>query len=109
MSNRYGLSEKTIQAVCGVLARHPEIEEATLFGSRAKGTYRPGSDIDLILQGSGLSHRALNRIHGELDDLPIPYGVSLILAHELTDPEVRLHIDRVGILFYRRNAVPTNA
>jgi predicted nucleotidyltransferase len=100
--NRYGLSEKTMEAVHSVLARHPEIDQAILFGSRAKGTYKPGSDIDLVLKGPDLSGRILNRVCGELDDLPIPYEFSVILDQQMTDPEIRAHVDRAGICFYER-------
>ncbi len=102
MTERYGLSEKTFAAVCCVLARHPEIEQAILFGSRAKGTFKPGSDIDLVLKGQGLSQRILNRVYDELDDLPIPYEFSIVLDDKMTDPEVRAHVDRVGQVFYER-------
>jgi len=104
MSGPYGLSAKTIQAVRGVFMRHPEIEEAILFGSRAKGNHRTGSDIDLVLRGANLTQRTLNRIYGELDDLPIPYGFSLVLAAEVTDPDILAHIQRVGVPFYERDS-----
>lgn len=104
MSGRYGLREKTIDAIREVFARHPTVEQAILFGSRAKGNYKPGSDIDLVLQGSSLNQRTLNRIYEELDDLPIPYSLSLVLSDKITDPEVKAHIHRVGIVFYERRA-----
>jgi uncharacterized protein len=109
MSGQHGLSEKTVNAIRGVFARHAAVEQAILFGSRAKGTYKPGSDIDLVLRGSSLNQRTLNRIYEELDDLPIPYGLSLVLSSKVTDPEVEAHIRRVGIVFYERDAASINA
>lgn len=90
MSDRYGLSEKTIDAIKGVFVRYAAVEQAILFGSRAKGNYKPGSDIDLVLRGSSLNQRTLNRIYTELDDLPIPYGLSLVLSDKITDPKWKL-------------------
>lgn len=109
MSDRFGLSPKTIHAIGEVFSRHREIERAILFGSRAKGNYKPGSDIDLVLYGSGLGQRTLNLVYGELDDLPIPHGFSLVLDGKLTDPEVRAHVDRVGVVFYERRSESVKA
>jgi predicted nucleotidyltransferase len=106
MSDPSGLSEKTIAAVRGVFARHPEIDEAILFGSRAKGTYRAGSDIDLALRGAKLDQRTLGRISGELDDLPIPYSFSLVVADERLEPALQAHLDRVGVMFYAKHLAP---
>ncbi len=102
MNTRFGLSDKTSEAIRLVLSRHPEVEQAVLFGSRAKGNFKPGSDIDLALLGSGLTQRILNRIYEELDDLPIPYQFSLILSATITDLEIIAHINRVGALFYEK-------
>ena len=66
---RYGLTEETINKINTVLASHPSIEKAVLFGSRAKGNFRPGSDIDLSLYGETISSKELGEISSELDDL----------------------------------------
>jgi predicted nucleotidyltransferase len=83
-----------------VFSRHPEVERVILFGSRAKGNFKPGSDIDLALLGESLTPKTLNHLSEELDDLPIPYEFSLILFSKITDSEVIAHIKRVGTLFY---------
>jgi predicted nucleotidyltransferase len=51
----YGLSEGTLARIRGVLASHAEVERAVLYGSRAQGNYRDGSDIDLCLMGESLT------------------------------------------------------
>ncbi len=106
MSERFGLSEKTISSVCSVLARHPEVEQAVLFGSRAKGNHKRASDIDLALKGPGLNLTVLNRLYSEMDDLPIPYEFSLVIYDNLDDADILAHIQRVGLPFYERNSVP---
>jgi predicted nucleotidyltransferase len=73
-----------------------------LYGSRAKGNYKNGSDIDLTLMGQGLQTDHLLKIMGELDDLLLPYMIDLSLFHQLTHPELINHIRRVGIVFYDR-------
>jgi predicted nucleotidyltransferase len=104
MTPQHGLSAKTIELVRRVFERHPEIEEALLFGSRAKGTFKPGSDIDLALSGGGLTTKYLNRLYQEFDDLPIPYEFSLVVVDEVKDPDVLAHIKRVGTKFYTRKS-----
>jgi uncharacterized protein len=98
----HGLSEKTLEYVNRVFERHPEVEKAILFGSRAKGTYKPGSDIDLALLGPSLTQKSLNRLYEEFDDLPLPYEFSLLVFDKLDDPEILAHIKRVGMKFYER-------
>jgi predicted nucleotidyltransferase len=105
MSPRHGLSERTIELVSRVFDRHPEVEQAVLFGSRAQGTYKSGSDIDLALWGSGLTQKSLNRLYEEFDDLPIPYEFSLVIFDNVKDPDVLAHIKRVGTKFYEKEVV----
>jgi predicted nucleotidyltransferase len=104
MTATHGLTEKTLTQLASVLARFSNVEKAILFGSRAKGTHKPGSDIDLALVGEKLDWRTIGRIDSALDDLPLPYCFSLIVFSERTDPEVAAHIRRVGIPLFERNA-----
>lgn len=103
MKPSHGLPEKTVARIAGVLSRFPEVERAVLFGSRAKGTYKPGSDIDLALSGRGLDWRTVGLIYDAMDDLFLPYRFSLIQHDGKTDPEVAAHIARVGIPLFQRD------
>ena len=106
MSNNLGstgLSAKTIDKIHSVFARYPNIEQAILYGSRAKGTFRNGSDIDLTLRGDTLTHRELSRIENELDDLLLPYKIDLSLFRQIDNPNLIEHIGRVGVVFYEGN------
>lgn len=69
----FGLKEHTIEKINGVFAQFPAVEQVMLYGSRAKGTYRRGSDIDLTLLGTDLNLKILFRIETALDDLLLPY------------------------------------
>jgi len=102
MSGTHGLGKGTVAQIQEVLARFPQVERAVLFGSRAKGVQKPGSDIDLALYGEGLDGRALGRMEDALDDLLLPYTFSLLHHQGRTDPEVAAHIARVGLPFYSR-------
>jgi len=100
--NAHGLSQQTVERIQDVLEHFPEVRRAVLFGSRAKGTAKQGSDIDLALYGEGLDWQMLGRIDDALDDLLLPYTFSLLHHDGSTDSEVAEHIARVGVPFYRR-------
>lgn len=101
MLEHAGLSEEDVQSICRALGLFPKVSEAILYGSRAKGNYRPGSDIDLTLKGNELSHQDLLNIELALDDLLLPYKIDLSLHRQIDNPQLIEHIDRVGKLFYK--------
>jgi uncharacterized protein len=92
----FGLSPRTLGLLRGVLAQHAGIERAIVYGSRAKGNFRPGSDIDLTLDAPTLMFSELLRINGELDDLMLPYTIDLSLLKQIDNPSLLSHIERVG-------------
>lgn len=100
---KYGLSESTIQKICTVLSRHPRVEKAILYGSRAKGNFKNGSDIDLTLHGTELTLHVIYRILDDLDELLLPYTIDLSAFKDIGDPDVIEHIQRVGIKFYDKS------
>ena len=104
----HGLSATTVEKIQGVLSRHPEVQRAVLYGSRAKGNFKPGSDIDLTLVGGGLDGRIRGRIDEELDDLMLPYEFDLSLLDDIEHPELLDHIRRMGVILYERKLVGTN-
>lgn len=101
---RHGLKEQTIESICEVFARHPLVEKAMLYGSRAMGNFKPGSDIDLTLFGESLTSLELGVIDEELDDLLLPYQIDLSIFHRIENTDLREHIERVGVVFYRKFA-----
>lgn len=92
----YGLTESTVNDIRGVLAKHHEVKRAILYGSRAKGTFRKGSDIDITLEGEHISFDNLLKIEGQLDALDLPYQFDVSIREHLTDPALLEHITRVG-------------
>jgi len=99
---KYGLAETTVEKIRAVLARFSEVEKAVLYGSRAMGNFKTGSDIDLTLRGEALTPDLRSTIASELDDLLLPYTIDLSIFNELNHAELREHIERVGVLFYQR-------
>jgi predicted nucleotidyltransferase len=110
---KYGLKEATIQKICAVFAKFPQVDKAVLYGSRANGNYKNGSDIDLTLCGDeDLTLDVLYKIMHELDDLLLPYTIDLSIFSDIGDPDVVEHIQRVGVTFYEkgsRNALAVEA
>ena len=98
-TDSFGLTQQTIDKICQVFSDYPEIQKAILYGSRAKGNYRVGSDIDLTLIGD-LTHQDLSRIEIQLDDLLLPYTIDLSLFKDIDNSELIAHIQRVGKIFY---------
>lgn len=98
----FGLPEQAIQEIQAALALYPEVEKAILYGSRAMGTFKPGSDIDLTLIGENLTHNLMLGIMFDLDDLLLPWMIDLSIFDSIDHPELREHIDRVGQTLYER-------
>ena len=98
----FGLTQRTIEQIQNIFQRYPAISHAILYGSRAKGNYKPGSDIDLTLHGQDLDHKLLLQILVELDDLLLPYLIDLSIYADIANPNLKEHIDRVGVIFYIR-------
>jgi predicted nucleotidyltransferase len=96
----FGLPDKTLAIIRRILAEFPAVTKAVIYGSRAKGNYKPGPDIDLTLFGNGLDLRILGRIATRLDESPIPYQVDLSIFDQIDHAGLREHIERVGVVFY---------
>lgn len=96
----FGLPQSAINAIQLVFAKHPEIEKVILFGSRAMGNYRTGSDIDLCIIAPSFSLQKLFALDHEIDDLLLPWKIDLLLAHQIDNAALLDHIKRVGLDFY---------
>lgn len=78
------------------------MEKVVLYGSRAKGNFKPGSDIDLTLYGYSLTSSELGTIAEELDDLLLPYQIDLSIFAKISNVDLQEHINRVGVILYQR-------
>jgi len=102
----YGLSDRTLDRLNAIFRKYPGIKQAVLYGSRAKGKYRNGSDIDLsLITDNTFTRSELLHITGDFDDSDIPYFVDVLIYDKLSNPDLKAHIDRVGkILYYGESA-----
>lgn len=99
----FGLPLAAVEKIRGVFAGYPQIEKALLYGSRAKGDYKNGSDIDLTLIGEGLDVSVLLKVLNQLDDLLLPWMFDVSLFEQIDHGGLREHIERVGKVFYDRH------
>jgi predicted nucleotidyltransferase len=97
---KFGLSLDTIDKINGVFCRYPEIEQVIIYGSRAKGNYREGSDIDITLKGENVNNNTLSKLKMEIDDLNTPYLFDISIFNTLVSNGLIQHIDRVGQILY---------
>ncbi len=93
---KYGLKENHLAKISGVIKSNPKIRRILIYGSRARGNYKDGSDIDLCVEADDLSFGELNSIRANLDDLMLPYKIDLIDMNCISSEELRKHILRVG-------------
>lgn len=99
----FGLSEADIEYIVGVIAKYKEIKKAVIFGSRAKGNYKAGSDIDIAIYGEDITIDTISSLHSLLEDeSPLPYLFDIVDYTHLEHKELKEHIDRVGIVIYER-------
>ena len=100
----HGLSDETILKLQLLFSKYNVIEEVILYGSRAMGTYREGSDIDLTVMGEDIDPILIFKIQSDYDDLLLPYKMDLSMYTSITNDELKDHIRRVGKLFYEKKA-----
>lgn len=97
-----GLSKEIWNEITKVFENFPRIIEVILFGSRALENFREGSDIDLAVKGENIELNDLLDIEAALEDLQLLYTFDVINYSKLTNPDLKAHINRVGIQVYNK-------
>lgn len=92
-----GLTSPDLERVVRIIQKSPSIQDAILFGSRAKGTFSPGSDIDIALKGEDLVLNDVLDLKIALEELNLPYRFDLVIYDRITEEALKEHITRVGI------------
>ncbi len=96
----HGLSSGVLEILHTIFERYPEIRQVRLYGSRARGTHRPGSDIDLAVFAPDMSEARLAALWQDLEASPIAFNIDLVHVETLTKPDLRDHILAEGIPIY---------
>lgn len=100
----YGLKDIELAKLNEVFAANKRIERVVLYGSRAKGNYKPFSDVDITLEGPELTHTDLSRLSLAIDDLLLPYQFDISIFHTLKNEALIDHIRRMGVVIYERKS-----
>lgn len=98
----YGLKDTELASLTSLFSKNEHIERVILYGSRAKGNYKPFSDVDITLVGRELTHSDLNRMILDIDDLLLPYMFDISIFHTLKSSDLIDHINRRGISIYEK-------
>ena len=100
----HGLKQRDIDNITKAIQQVPEIEEVILFGSRAKGKYKPGADVDLAIKGEKVSYSVVSKLSFLLnEEYALPYFFDVVHYEKITEPNLIEHIDRVGKVIYQKS------
>lgn len=100
-----GISENVMSEIKSVISNFPEVEKAVLFGSRAKGNFYEGSDVDIAVFGVNLNFEQTLDLSIELDTLGLLQAIDLVHFEKIKEAELKSHIERVGIKIYDRDLI----
>ena len=92
-----GIPPEHFEKILKIFQKYSQIQEVILFGSRAKGNYREGSDIDFAFKGKNLDSSLLTQIEMDYDNLNLPWKIDLVLYDSIENKDLKDHIDRVGV------------
>ena len=98
----YGLKEEVISKLKLIFSKYENIEKVIIYGSRAMGNYRNGSDIDLCFFGEDLSLDTLYKVEEDIEDLLLPYLFDMSIYSHIDNEGLIDHINRIGVGFYKR-------
>jgi predicted nucleotidyltransferase len=99
----YGLLERDFKHIKDAVKKYSEVEEVILFGSRAMGNYKKGSDVDLALAGKKVDRKTVRRLSDELnEEYPLPYFFDIVNYNDISNEELKKHIDNQGRTIYKR-------
>jgi predicted nucleotidyltransferase len=98
-----GLLQRDLDEILDVLRRFPQIEKALFFGSRAKGNFKRGSDVDIAIMGENIDYSCISALSTLLnEESMLPYYFDIVHLESVTDKPLLEHIHRVGKTFYVR-------
>ena len=98
-----GLTTEDLEVLNATFAKSEHIERVVLYGSRAKGNFKPFSDVDITLFGDAITYDDLVQLKMDIDDLLLPYQFDISLFKTLKNQDLIAHIERVGIEIYNKN------
>lgn len=104
LASELGLKDAQLEEIRSFARKNPAIQEVIVYGSRAKGNYRPGSDVDLVLVGKDLKLADQLAFWNDLDDSYQPYFFDVVILHHIQNESLLDHITRVGKKIYQKGS-----
>lgn len=99
----FGLSTEHIIQIQTIFQKHPEIELAFIFGSRAMNSYKPASDVDIAIKGEQINRQTILEVSRQLNEETLmPYNFDIVNYHTIQNKELIVHIDKVGVLLFEK-------
>lgn len=99
----FGLLDRDIKYILQAISKLKEIERAVIFGSRAMGNYKKGSDVDIVVMGNNITKDTILQLDEYLNEIyPLPYFFDIINYNEISNKKLKEHIDKVGKEIYIR-------
>lgn len=99
---QYGIPQSDLDALVSELKNNYNIYEIILFGSRAKGTFSNGSDIDIALKGDNLHLNDILDATSAIEKLLLPYKLDFVIYNRINEPALIDHINRVGVVLFKK-------
>lgn len=101
----FGLLDRDIEYIQKALNSFDEIEKAIVFGSRAMGNYKKGSDVDIAIIGEKITNKTLFRLDDYLNEVyPLPYFFDIINYNVISNEKLKVHIDNEGKIIYEKKS-----
>lgn len=97
---KFGLEQHIIDQLNNIFSHYEDIDQVLIYGSRAKGNYKNGSDIDLTILSDNFNNSNLLKVANQIDDLLLPYKIDLSVFRQISNPDLIDHINRVDGVFY---------
>jgi predicted nucleotidyltransferase len=104
----FGLSERDLNTIRDILDKYPDIISVYLFGSRAKGSYKQGSDIDLAIMANPISLNTILQLKDDFEDSSLPYCVDILDYSTIKNSLLKEHIQQFGKEIYLQELVANN-
>lgn len=100
----FGFLESDIILILEAIKKFPEIKKASIYGSRAIGKNKKGSDVDIAIFGKKILHQTSIKLSVILNqELPLPYFFDITNYNSITNKELKKHIDTFGKTIYEKH------
>lgn len=99
MKNNYGINDASYEEMISLFKSFDSLDKVYIFGSRARGDYKEGSDIDLAIESKDdIKLRLLNK----LEDIRCILNFDVVDVNNIENEKLLMNIKKEGILIYRR-------